>query len=457
MISENRDGFSSKFGVIAAAAGSAVGLGNVWRFPYLMGENGGAAFLILYLAIVFGIGLSVMLSEFIIGRAAQKNTYGSFKELSPGKPWFLVGYMGIIAAFVILSFYTTIAGWTLHYIYLSISDYFTGKTPDELQSSFVIFTESNVMPVIWQITFILLTAWIVYFGIQKGIEKYSKILMPALFIILIILAVKSLTLNNAIQGVNFMFNPDFSKINSTVFLNALGQAFFSLSVGMGALITYGSYINKKNNLTATSITVSITDTAVAILAGIVIFPAVFSFGLSPEEGPGLAFVVLPNIFQQMTGGVFFSLLFFILLAIAALTSTISLLEVIVAYFIEEIKLSRIRAIILSSITITIIGAICTLSFGLLRNYQIVGRTFFEIMDFFASNILLPFGGLLIVIYVGWFMNKRIVKSEITNNGELRGRFFFLFLIIIRYIAPIAVFIVFLHGLGFFKLFNLCYY
>ncbi|HBF88423.1 MAG TPA: sodium-dependent transporter [Bacteroidales bacterium] len=448
--SSGRDGFTSKFGVLAAAAGSAIGLGNVWRFPYLMGQNGGAAFLIIYLGIVLGIGVSVMLSEFIIGRSAGQNAYGAFKKLSPKKPWFLVGFMGIVAAFVILAFYSTIAGWTLEYIYLSAVDAFSGKSSDDLQSIFVSFTQSDIRPLIWQLIFMAITAWIVYLGIQKGIEKYSKILMPSLFIILLILCVRSLTLENASVGLNFMFNPDFSKIDSSVILNALGQAFFSLSVGMGALITYGSYVNKSNNLSNTSFQVSIADTLVAILAGVVIFPAVFSFGLDPKEGPGLAFVVLPNIFQQMTGGVFFAVLFFLLLAIAALTSTISVLEVVVAYFIEELKMSRLKATIISSFSISIIGVFCTLSFGAFRNFKIFEKTIFDLMDFFASNILLPLGGLLIVVYVGWFLNLSLVKSEVTNEGTLKGRFFGVFIFIIRFVAPLAIMLVFLNGLGIFN-------
>ncbi|MBA7583654.1 hypothetical protein ES708_25601 [subsurface metagenome] len=310
-----RDSFGSKIGVIAATAGSAIGLGNIWRFPYVAGENGGGAFLFVYLAFILAIGIPVMLSEFVIGRSAQLNPYGAFKKLAPGRPWFLIGIMGVGAAFMILAFYASVAGWTLEYIFQSVKNGFTGKSPDELSTMFDEFRQDSLRPVIWFLVFMGLTAWIVISGVRKGIEKYTKILMPILLVILVVLCIRAVTLPGAGAGLTFLFKPDFSKINAETILKALGQAFFSLSIGMGTLITYGSYIKKNDNLATTAVSVSFADTLIAILAGIAIFPAVFAFGIDPGAEEGLVFITLPTIFQQMPGGYYFSLLFFVLLAI----------------------------------------------------------------------------------------------------------------------------------------------
>src|SRR6056297_3534650 len=302
-----RDSFGSKFGVIAAAAGSAVGLGNIWRFPYVAGENGGGAFIIIYL-IFIAIGVPVMLSEFTIGRSAQRNAFGSFKKLAPGTRWYLIGLMGVVAAFVILAFYSTVAGWTLAYIYLSVSDAFSGKGPDEITSIFEGFKSGTFRPIMWQLIFMVLTAWIVIAGVKNGIEKYAKILMPVLLLLIIILDIRAVTLPNADLGLKFLFEPDFSKLNTKSVLEALGQAFFSLSIGMGTLITYGSYIKKNDNLGSTAISVAGADTFIAILAGIAIFPAVFAFadieniGLANVSGEGLVFITLPGILFSIPGG-----------------------------------------------------------------------------------------------------------------------------------------------------------
>src|SRR6056297_477972 len=298
----NRDGFGSKFGAIAAAAGSAIGLGNIWRFPYVVGENGGGAFLFIYLAFIFAIGIPVMLSEFTIGRKAQRNPFGAFRKLAPGKPWYLVGLMGVVAAFMILAFYTAVAGWTLEYIYQSIMNGFGGKSPNEINTMFETFRQGSFRPILWFVIFMFLSGFIVASGVKKGIERYAKILMPVLLILIIILCIRSVTLPGAKDGLLFLFKPDFSKITGNTILEALGQAFFSLSIGMGTLITYGSYINRKENLGSTAVQVSIADTFIAVLAGVAIFPAVFAFGINPAEGPELVFITLPNIFLQMPGG-----------------------------------------------------------------------------------------------------------------------------------------------------------
>jgi NSS family neurotransmitter:Na+ symporter len=445
-----RDSFGSKLGVVAAAAGSAVGLGNIWRFPYVAGENGGGAFLLVYLGFILAIGFPVMLAELTIGRRAQLNALGSFKKLAPGKPWYLVGLMGIVAAFLILAFYSTIAGWTLEYLAQAIGNGFSGKSSNALKESFEVFQSGTFRPLLWQLIFMFLTAYIVFSGVKKGIEKYTKILMPILLLLIIVMSIRSITLPGAEGGLNFLFKPDFSKITWPVVLDALGQAAFSLSIGMGTLITYGSYIQKNNNLPGIALQVTAADTFMAILAGVMIFPAVFAFNIDPAEGFGLVFIVLPNIFEQMAGGYFFSILFFTLLAIAALTSTVSVLEVVVAYFSEELNMSRKRATIIGAAAISIVGVFATLSFGPLKEFIFFERSIFAWFDYLSANVFLPLGALLIVVFVGWFLGKKNVKAEISNEGKFKVRLFPLFLWIVRLVAPIAIAIVFLYGLGVFS-------
>jgi neurotransmitter:Na+ symporter, NSS family len=446
-----RDSFGSKIGVIAAAAGSAIGLGNIWRFPYVTGENGGGAFLIVFIAFLLLIGVPVMLSELVIGRRSQRNAFGAFKKLKPGQPWYFIGIMGIAAAFMILAFYSTIAGWTLEYLYRSLLNGFSGKSTGELAETFDAFVQSGFMPVVWQIVFMFLTALIVWKGVKNGIEKYAKILMPVLLVIIIIIAVRSLTLPGAAQGLAFLFRPDFSKITANVLLMALGQAFFSLSIGMGALITYGSYISKADNLSNTAFAVTGADALIAILAGVAIFPAVFAFGIQPDVGPKLVFITLPNIFQQMPGGYFWAVIFFVLLTVAALTSTISLLEVVVAYFSEELKMTRHRATLIAAVSITALGVLCTMSQGPWGELGFFKGTLFDDFDFITANIMLPLGGLLIVIFVGWFMGDANVKAEITNDGAFKAKLFGLLLVILKVLAPIAIAMVFLNSIGLLKL------
>ena len=443
----DRESFGSKFGIIAATAGSAIGLGNIWRYPYVVGENGGAAFILIYLCIVIGIGIPVMLSELAIGRRAQQNVYGSFRKLAPNRPWYLIGLMGVVAAFMILAFYTVVAGWTLEYLYQSFIGGFHGKSSEELGSMFNNFIGSSTRPLIWFFVFMGLTAFIVAAGIKNGIEKSTKIMMPLLFVLLIVLIVRSVTLPDASKGINFIFKPDFSKITASTFLVALGQAFFSLSIGMGTLITYGSYIQKKDNLASTALSVVIADTLVAVLAGVAIFPAVFSFGIPAEAGPGLAFITLPNIFEQMPGGTIFSIMFFILLGVAALTSTISILEVIVAFFVEELKMKRGPATWLATFSVSVLGVFCVLSTSTMADNKIFGKTVFELLEYSTANVLLPMGGFFIVIFVAWFFGRDKAKEELSNNGALKARYIPLFLFIIKFVAPLAIAFVFLQGIG----------
>ncbi len=447
----NRDSFGSRFGVIAATAGSAIGLGNIWRFPYVAGENGGAAFLIIYLGFILLIGIPVMLSEFTIGRSAQRNVFGSFRKLAPGRPWYLIGLMGVAAAFMILAFYTAVAGWTLEYIFQSLINGFDGLSAQQLNDMYFAFIGGSWRPLLWFFVFMALTAIIIMAGVQKGIEKYTKILMPLLLVLLIVLVIRSVTLPGAKSGILFLFQPDFSKISTSTILEALGQAFFSLSIGMGTLITYGSYIQKKDNLGSTSVSVAFADTFIAILAGLAIFPAVFAFNIAPGSGEGLVYITLPNIFQQMPGGYIFSLMFFILLGVAALTSTISVLEVIVAFFVEELKLKRKAATWLATSSVSILGVMCVLSTSSMADVKIFGFTVFGLMNFTSANILLPLGGFFIVIFVAWFLGRKKVEEELLNQGKLKANYIPLYMFIIKYIAPLAIAFIFLQGVGLIKL------
>jgi len=444
-----RDSFGTKIGVIAAAAGSAVGLGNIWRFPYVAGENGGAAFLIIYVVAIIAIGIPVMLSEFAIGRMAQRNAYGAFRKLAPRRPWYLIGVMGILGAFMILSFYSTVAGWTLEYLSESITNSFSGKSASQLTESFQTFQASGWHPVMWQVIFMILTAGIVVSGVERGIERYAKLLMPILLVLILAMVIRSLTLPGSGEGLAFLFAPDFAKINASVVLQALGQAFFSLSIGMGVLITYGSYINKKDNLGNSATAISLTDTLIAILAGVAIFPAVFAFNIDPKAGPELVFITLPNIFNQMPAGFYFSILFFSLLVIAALTSSISVLEVVVAFLTEQLNWHRRKATLIAATVITITGIICTMSQGPWESIRLFDLNVFEILDWTSANLLLPLGGFFIVIFAGWFLSKDMVKNEITNNGTVRSVLFEAYLFIVRFIAPIVILMIFLFGLGVF--------
>lgn len=441
----SRDGFGSKLGIIAAAAGSAVGLGNIYRFPCELGNNGGGAFLLVYLLIVLCLGVPVMLSEFIIGRRAQKNPIGAFKMLRPRSGWPVIGYMGVLCAFIIMAFYSTVAGWTLEYIVKAVGNQFHGKELSVIEQEFADFHDMGWKNVLWQAVFIFLTGFVVFKGVADGIEKYAKILMPVLVAILVVLGIRAVTLPGAKEGLAFLFKPDFSKITGSVLISALGQAFFSLSMGMGVLITYGSYIQKDDNLTTTALSVTLSDTLIAVLAGVVIFPAAFSFGVQPTAGMGLVFNTLPMIFNQMAGGYFFCIIFFVLLAVAALTSTISLLEVIVAYFVEELRMSRRWATVIASLGCMAIGVFASLSLKSDTSFTIAGLSFFDSLDFISAKVLLPIGALFIVIFVGWVMGRKTFNEEITNGGKLKLSIKSVIFFIIRYLAPLAIAVIFITG------------
>ena len=443
----NRDTFTNKLGAIMAVMASAVGLGSIWRFPYLLGEYGGGAFLIIYIAFMLMIGAPVMLSEFIVGRRGQSNVFRSFKNLSPKSYWYLVGIMGILAALTMLSFYSTVAGWAFQYIIISVQNIITQPENINHTKVFTDFTSGIVLPLTWMFTFVALTAGVVVFGVQKGIEKYSKILMPIMFIVLITLVIRGLTLPGSLEGVKFLFYPDFSKIDTHSILAALGQAAFSLSVGSGVMITYGSYIKKTENIVSMAFSVTLIDIVSATICAIAIFPALFAFNMSPEQGPGLMYVVYPAVFHEMTGGQILAPLFFFMLIVTALTSAVPLLEVATATLIEEFKMKRRTATILSAIFPAFLGIFTTLAFGPFRNIKIKGLNLFDSSDFLVSNILLPLGILGVVIFLGWFYNREHIKDEITNQGTLSAKIFPYFLFLIKYFIPIAVLIVFIKGLG----------
>lgn len=447
-MSNQRDSFGSRFGVLVALTGSAVGLGNLWRFPYLVGTNGGAAFIIIYICFALVLCLPIMFSEFVIGRRSQANVFGAFKVLAPKSKWGVVGIIAVLASFSILSFYCVVGGWTIDYIVKAITFKITSASEMEISQMFPQVASATWSPLIYLFIFLGLTGLIVVAGIQKGIERYTKIMMPLLFVMIVIIAVRSLTLPGASEGLKFLFKPDFSKVTSQTFLDALGQAFFSLSLGCGTIMTYASYVKKNENIIKTSSLTAVFDTLFAIIAGTAIMPAVFAFGISPSQGPGLVFVTLPHIFSQMTGGGIIAILFFITLFIAAITSSISLLEVIVAYMKEEFNISRKWSVTISFILILITGSLCSLSQGVLADFKIFGLTFFDIFDKLSANILMPLGGLLVVIFIGWRLGKSAFKAEITNEGALtvKGWLFEVIYFIIKFIAPVIISVIMLTGL-----------
>lgn len=455
MTKKERGNFGSKLGVILASAGSAVGLGNIWRFPYETGNHGGAAFILIYLGCILLLGLPIMIAEFLIGRHSQANTARAYQILAPGTQWRWVGRMGVLAGFLILGYYSVVAGWTLEYISEAVSNSFAGKTPAEFISSFQSFSSNPWRPALWLTLFLLATHFIIVKGVEKGIEKSSKIMMPTLFIIILILVGCSVTLPGAGKGIEFLLKPDFSKVDGNVFLGAMGQAFFSLSLGMGCLCTYASYFSKNTNLTRTAFSVGIIDTFVAVLAGFIIFPAAFSVGIQPDAGPSLIFITLPNVFQQAFSGIpilayIFSVMFYVLLALAALTSTISLHEVVTAYLHEEFNFTRGKAARLVTTGCILLGILCSLSLGVTKEFTIFGLGMFDLFDFVTAKLMLPLGGLLISIFTGWYLDKKLVWSEITNNGTLKVPTYKLIIFILKYVAPIAISVIFINELGLLK-------
>ena len=435
-----RDSFGSSFGVLVALAGSAVGLGNLWRFPYLVGENGGAAFILIYLMFVCLLGIPVMLSEFIIGRRSQASVRSAYRILAPGKPWRIAGTLAVLCCILILSFYSVVGGWGIEYLLKAIRFDFTIGRDGDLSTLFGEFTVSSWRPLVCHTIFLAASALIVIFGVKNGIEKFSKVMMPVLFVIMIGLAVRSLTLPGAGAGIDYLFKPDWSAVTPNTFLAALGQAFFSLSLGSGMVITYGSYVARKENILSISTKTALADTLFALIAGCAIMPAVFAFGISPSEGPGLVFITLPHIFSQIPLGGIVAILFFLALLLAALTSSISLLEVMVAFGMEEFHLKRKVSVTLSFIILWILGCLCSLSLGVLGNWKVFGKNIFDLFDFVSANILMLLGGLVAVVFAGWVLGRKIVHDELNNGGTLHVPAWLIdiFLFLIRFLAPAAI-------------------
>ncbi|WP_132243987.1 sodium-dependent transporter [Marinisporobacter balticus] len=443
-----RDSFGSKLGILAAAAGSAIGLGNIWKFPYITGKNGGAAFILVYLFCIALIGLPVMVSEFVLGRKTQANAVGAFKAIEPEKPWYLAGHLGVATAFIILSYYAMIAGWIFSYMGRAVTGKLMTVAPDQLGDYFGSIIGGTTESMFCTFLVLLITAAIVISGIKDGVEKYSKILMPVLLTILMVLMVRSVTLDGASKGLEFLFKPDFSQLTTKGVLEALGHAFFSLSLGMGIIMTYGSYINKKENIFKLAVQVTIADTLIALMAGVVIFPAVFAYGFEPAAGPGLIFITLPAVFDAMPFGTFFETLFFVLIAIAALTSTISLLEVVVAFAIEEFKMSRKKATIIVTFALYLLAIPSILSFSAWSGVTMFdGKTFFDLFDFMTSNIFLPLGGLLVCIFVGRVWGTKNAVDEITSNGLFGFEYEGVYNFTIKVLAPAAIVVIFLNSTG----------
>jgi NSS family neurotransmitter:Na+ symporter len=444
----SRQAFATGLGVIAATLGSAVGLGNIWKFPSLTGINGGATFLLVYLLSTLLVGLPVMISEIALGRKARANAITTLRRLSPNRgPWWLIGASGVLAAFLILAFYTEVAGWVFAYIFKSLSGALVSSDPQVTSQAFVSLITDPVQSLAWQWAVLVFIAVIIIIGVSKGIEQVTKRLMPVLFLLLVILALRSLTLPGAAEGLAFLFRPDFSRLNGDMILAAMGLSFFKLSIGMGTMITYGSYFREDQNIPKTAITVMLADLTVSMLAGIAIFPAVFTYGFQPEIGPSLLFVTIPAIFSSLPFGQVFVVLFFVLAAIAATGAMLSILEVPVAFLNERAKMPRALATVLTVILLAMVGSTAALSNSLLAEFKLFGMTMFDLFDYVTSNVLLPVGGLFLAVFVGWVLNRRSVEESLNNAGALRNRGLVrAFFLVIRYVTPLLVLLILLHGL-----------
>lgn len=445
---EKREKFG-RFGALMAMAGSAVGLGNMWRFPYLLGENGGSAFLLLYIVFAFCFALPVFISEFIIGRRSGANCFKAFAKLSsPESPWKYAGLMGLVPL-VLLSYYSVVGGWCVEYLFKACTfEYSSDVSAQEISGFFQNFSSSILAPILGHLIFLGASIYVVSRGVKKGIESFGKTVMPGLFVIIIGIAVYVAFLPGAEEGYRYMFHPDFSKVDGTVIASALGQTFFSMTLGIGGIMTYASYVDGKDSILKNSITTSVIDLLFAIIAGCAIMPAVFSFGVNPTSGSSLVFEALPFIFTKMPGGGIIAIFFFLALLIAALTSEVSLIEVVEAYLVEERKMSRKKASLCIFIFAAIFGSLCSLSFGPLSSFKIMGHNLFEFCDKATSNVFMTLGALLVVVFVGWRMDRNEVKAEMEkgDNTSFSARFFPYYYFLIRYIAPIAILAIFITGI-----------
>ncbi|MGU5640343.1 sodium-dependent transporter [Aeromonas caviae] len=435
-ITKARDGFTSTFGVLAATLGSAVGLGNIWKFPYLTGENGGAGFLLVYVIATLLVGLPVMISEIMLGREARTDAVSGLIKLAPkGQPWWLIAAMGVSAAFLIMSFYSEVAAWVFAYIFKAASGEILSTDP--LQS------------LLWQWLVLALMGGILLMGVSRGIEAVTKRLMPLLFILLLVIGVRSLTLPGASEGLHFLFSPDFSKVTAGVVLTAMGLAFFKLSIGMGCMMTYGSYFRDDQHIPLTTVRVMCADLFVSMLAGIAIFPAVFAFGFEPSAGPSLLFITIPAVLASIPFGHLFMVLFFVLSAIAATGAMLSILEVPVSVLSERFHMSRTRATLINLLVLGAVGSTCALSSSTLADVQVGGKTFFDLFDFVSSNVLMPLGGIFLCLFVGWVWGFERMTTALTNGGKLALPILSPLFFIIRYVSPLLILVVMLKGLGLF--------
>lgn len=448
---EKRVNFGSKLGIILASAGSAVGLGNVWRYPTEVGANGGAVFILIYILCVVLLGVPLMVAEFAIGRNTHANMADAFRKLAPRSGWVIQGYVGVFTASIILSYYAVVAGWTLKYLVDAMM--VSATTVTDTGTYFNSFKSDFLSPVLYMAAVMLMCHYVISRGVQKGIERYSKLMMPMLFIIILMLVAFSLTMPGAESGLQFLFKPDFSKIDSDVMLSAIGQAFFSLSIGMGSLCTYASYFRDDANLVKTAGSVVCIDTLVAILSGLIIFPAVFSTpSVTPDEGSGLVFITLPHVFSQAFSGLpwlgwFFSVMFYLLLLLAALTSMMALHEPVTAFLLERFNLHRHTATVIVTVLCSTVAVFCSLSLGVMSDFTpFFGMGFFEFFDFLSAKVLLPLGGIIISLFVGWRLDRKLVYDEVTNKGTIRLPFFGLMIFILRWFAPLAITAIFVNEL-----------
>lgn len=452
MVRKPRETFGSRMGMLLAMAGSAIGLGNIWRFPYMMGKNGGAAFILIYVIMLVVLCLPVMVSEYLIGRRGESNPFSSFDKLAPGSKWRWIGFLAVLASACILSFYCVVGGWSVKYLADSCILAFSDAQGD-YALSFGSFISNPYKPLVYTLIFLGLTGAIIIFGVRKGIERMSKVMITMLFIIIVMVVVRSLTLPGAMEGVKYMFVPDFSKVTANTVIAAMGQAFFSLSIGCGCILTYASYVKKEENILVSSAWISLFDTMFAIIAGLAIIPAVYAIaymnGVEPDvsAGPGLVFITLPGVFSQMPLGGVAAILFFLALLLAAITSAISLMEVVVAFIIEELRRSRAKAVVICFVMCGVVGVFCSLSFGPLAGFKLFSLSVFDFFDYITSNIMLPVGGLLLAVFAGWRLKRANFLDELTNGGRLKiSRWLSLTIYyLVKLVAPLGILLIFLNS------------
>lgn len=448
-----RETFGSRIGMLLAMAGSAIGLGNIWRFPYTLGKNGGAAFILIYVIMLVVLCLPVMISEYLIGRRGGSNPFRSFDHLAPGSNWRWIGLLAVLSSACILSFYCVVGGWSVKYLVDSCTMAFQDSGRD-YAAFFSSFIGSTFKPLLYTLVFLGLTGLIIVFGVRKGIERMSKVMITVLFVIIVLVVIRSLTLPGAMDGVRYLFVPDFSKVTADTCIAAMGQAFFSLSIGCGCILTYASYVHKDENIAASSAWIAFFDTIFAVIAGLAIIPAVYAIasmnGVEPDvsAGPGLVFITLPGVFSQMPLGGVVSILFFTALMLAAITSSISLMEVVVAFIIEEMHRSRFKAVLICFVLCGVVGVLCSLSFGPLTGFRLFGLSLFDFFDYITSNIMLPLGGLSLAVFAGWRLKRADYLDELTNGGKLKiPRWLCLTIYyLVTCVAPVGILLIFLNSI-----------